>query len=95
MYAYGKALGEEYAERGVNVALGPVGGPLGRLARAGRNQDGPGPDPYATGVQMEERIKGMQGADVIACSKVSLQAKRHFGFVEGHPNKEIQALEIG
>ncbi|KUJ06463.1 beta-glucosidase-related glycosidase [Mollisia scopiformis] len=69
MYAYGKALGEEYYGKGVNVALGPVGGPLGRVARAGRNWEGPGPDPYVTGVQMEEVVKGMQGAGVIACSK--------------------------
>jgi beta-glucosidase len=71
MHAYGKALGEEYVGKGVNVALGPVGGPLGRLARAGRNWEGPGPDPYLAGVQMEELVKGMQGAGVIACSKVS------------------------
>ncbi|CZR58345.1 probable beta-glucosidase-related glycosidases [Phialocephala subalpina] len=69
MYAYGKTLGEEYYGKGVNVALGPVGGPLGRLARAGRNWEGPGPDPYITGVQMEEVVKGMQDAGVIACSK--------------------------
>lgn len=30
MYAYGKAMGDEYYGKGVNVALGPVGGPLGR-----------------------------------------------------------------
>ncbi|KAF8856844.1 glycoside hydrolase [Acephala macrosclerotiorum] len=57
MYAYGKALGEEYYGKGVNIALRPVGGPLGRLARAGRNWEGPGPDPYVTGVQMEELVK--------------------------------------
>jgi beta-glucosidase len=70
MYAYGKALGQEYQGKGVNVALGPVGGPLGRIARGGRNWEGPGPDPYVTGVQMEELVKGMQDAGIIACSKV-------------------------
>lgn len=36
MYRYGKALGEEYRGKGINVALLPVGGPLGRVARGGR-----------------------------------------------------------
>lgn len=37
MYLYGKAYGEEFRGKGVNVALGPVAGPLGRMARGGRN----------------------------------------------------------
>jgi len=53
-----------------SVALGPVGGPLGRVTRGGRGWEGPGTDPYLTGIQMEELVKGMQGAGVIACSKV-------------------------
>ncbi len=52
------------------MALGPVGGPLGRVARGGRSWEGPGSDPYLTGVQMEELINGMQDAGVIACSKL-------------------------
>lgn len=74
MFAYGKALGEEYYGKGVNVALGPVGGPMGRIARAGRNWEGPGPDPYLVGIVMEEQVKGMQGAGVIACSKVCYES---------------------
>ncbi|KAI4721983.1 beta-glucosidase-related glycosidase [Aureobasidium sp. EXF-10727] len=37
MYAYGRALGEEYRGKGINIALGPVAGPLGRVPRGGRN----------------------------------------------------------
>lgn len=37
MYEYGKALGEEYRGKGINSALLPVAGPLGRIARGGRN----------------------------------------------------------
>ena len=37
MYEYGRALGEEYRGKGINAALGPVAGPLGRVARGGRN----------------------------------------------------------
>ncbi|KAJ5054593.1 uncharacterized protein L3040_000863 [Drepanopeziza brunnea f. sp. 'multigermtubi'] len=69
MRAFGKAVGEEYQGKGVNVALGPVGGSMGRVTRAGRNWEGPGPDPYLAGVQMEEIVLGMQGEGVIACSK--------------------------
>ncbi|TVY84071.1 putative beta-glucosidase M [Lachnellula suecica] len=76
MYAYGKALGQEYYGKGVNVALGPVGGPMGRITRGGRNWEGPGPDPYVVGVQMEGIVHGMQDAGVIACSKVSFSIQR-------------------
>src|SRR5690349_19807655 len=37
MQRYGAALGSEFHGRGVNIALGPVAGPLGRIARGGRN----------------------------------------------------------
>ncbi|SRR6266536_3011527 len=40
--AYNRALrmGGEFKTKGVNVALGPVVGPLGRVARGGRNWEG-------------------------------------------------------
>jgi beta-glucosidase len=40
--AYQRALhmGGEFKTKGVNVALGPVVGPLGRVAKAGRNWEG-------------------------------------------------------
>lgn len=72
MYEYGKAIGDEYYGKGINVALGPVGGPLGRVTRGGRGWEGPGPDPYIVGVQMENIVHGTQDAGVIACSKVRL-----------------------
>lgn len=42
MYRYGHALGREYHDKGINVALGPVAGPMGRVARGGRNLEGLG-----------------------------------------------------
>jgi hypothetical protein len=36
----GRALGGEFKVKGVNVALGPVIGPLGRIAEGGRNWEG-------------------------------------------------------
>lgn len=55
MYRYGKALGEEYRGKGINVALLPVGGPLGRVARGGRNWEGFG----AEWVQ-RQRMEGIE-----------------------------------
>lgn len=69
MHAYGLALGNEYREKGVNVALGPVCGPLGRVARGGRNWEGGSADPYLAGIQVEEMTAGIQEAGVIAVPK--------------------------
>ncbi|KAE8146049.1 glycoside hydrolase superfamily [Aspergillus avenaceus] len=69
MYRYGHALGSEYDGRGVNVALGPVAGPLGRVARGGRNWEGLGADPYLAGGGMVEITRGIQDTGVIASAK--------------------------
>lgn len=69
MYRYGHALGQEYQGKGINVALGPVAGPLGRLARGGRNWEGLGADPYLAGGGMGAITKGIQDAGVIASAK--------------------------
>lgn len=39
-YLRGQYLGAELKAKGVNVALGPVVGPLGRVAKGGRNWEG-------------------------------------------------------
>ncbi|KAK6607853.1 beta-glucosidase G 1 [Botrytis cinerea] len=44
-------------------------GPLGRSAMAGRNWEGFSPDPYLTGVAMEETIIGVQSQGVQASAK--------------------------
>lgn len=44
----------------VNVALGPVVGPLGRLAEGGRNWEGFSNDPYLSGALAEDTIYGLQ-----------------------------------
>ncbi|KAK6581586.1 hypothetical protein PZA11_006277 [Diplocarpon coronariae] len=69
MYERGVALGAEFRGKGATVALGPVAGPLGRSAYAGRNWEGFSPDPYLTGVAMEETITGIQSNGVQACAK--------------------------
>lgn len=52
----------------MNVALGPVVGPLGRIAEGGRNWEGFSNDPYLSGSLVHETIRGMQES-VIACVK--------------------------
>ncbi|KAI0480707.1 glycoside hydrolase family 3 protein [Xylariaceae sp. FL0804] len=69
MYARGYAMGSEHKGKGVNVQLGPVAGPLGRVPEGGRGWEGFSPDPYLTGIGMSETIKGMQDAGIIACAK--------------------------
>jgi beta-glucosidase len=72
LYQWGRALGEEYRGKGINIALGPVAGPLGRMARGGRNWEGLGNDPFLAGVGMSASTKGIQDAGVIAVAKVNM-----------------------
>jgi beta-glucosidase len=62
-------MGAEAKGCGVHVLLGPVGGPLGKLAQGGRNWEGFGPDPYLTGVAMAVTTEGMQSSGIQACAK--------------------------
>ncbi|KAJ5246169.1 hypothetical protein N7468_001152 [Penicillium chermesinum] len=68
-YVRGRGMGEEHRDKGVDVQLGPVAGPLGRHPDGGRVWEGFSPDPVLTGVMMAETIKGIQDAGVIACAK--------------------------
>jgi len=52
MYSRAYALGTEFKKKGVNVALAPVAGPLGRAPAAGRNWEGFSVDPYLAGTQL-------------------------------------------
>lgn len=68
-YLRGSAMGSEHRGKGVDIQLGPVAGPLGRLPDGGRNWEGFAPDPVLTGVLMASTIEGIQDAGVIACAK--------------------------
>ncbi|KAF1995495.1 glycoside hydrolase family 3 protein [Amniculicola lignicola CBS 123094] len=83
----GTFLGEESKQLGVHVLLGPVGGPLGKVATGGRNWEGFGPDPYLTGIAMAETVKGMQEAGVQACAK-------HYVGNEQEKNRELMGSNI-
>ncbi|ORY08615.1 beta-glucosidase [Clohesyomyces aquaticus] len=69
MHERGYAMGQEFKAKGAHIALSPVAGPLGRSAYSGRNWEGFSPDPYLTGVAMEETITGHQDAGVQATAK--------------------------
>jgi len=62
-------MGGEFRTKGVNVALGPVVGPLGRMAEGGRNWEGMSNDPYLAGALAYETVYGIQSTGVITSLK--------------------------
>ncbi|KAI8627478.1 glycoside hydrolase family 3 protein [Xylariaceae sp. FL1651] len=75
----GEALGAEFRDKGIDVQLGPVVGPLGRDPAGGRNFESFGPDPYLAGVAVAQTVEGTQSAGVIASVKhFILNEQEHF-----------------
>jgi beta-glucosidase len=72
-YQRGFFMGGEFRAKGANVMLGPVVGPLGRVARGGRNWEGFSADPYLSGVLASETIQGVQAKGVITSVKVCFE----------------------
>ncbi|KAH6969301.1 glycoside hydrolase superfamily [Fusarium avenaceum] len=68
-YSRSYYMGSEAKAKGVNVLLGPVFGPLGRVVEGGRNWEGFSNDPYLAGRLGHEAVAGIQDAGVIACGK--------------------------
>ncbi|KAI1380973.1 glycoside hydrolase family 3 protein [Hypoxylon crocopeplum] len=64
-----ESMGLEFRVKGVNIHLGPVVGPLGRVVRGGRNWEGFSPDPYLTGSLVSETVTGIQSQGVITSTK--------------------------
>ncbi|KAJ5628774.1 hypothetical protein N7490_011002 [Penicillium lividum] len=62
-------MGKEYRKKGVNMILGPVTGPLGRVAVGGRNWEGFATDPYLSGILLAESVKGLQSQNVATSLK--------------------------
>ena len=67
-YDRGLYMGAEFKKKGVNVALGPVVGPIGRVAEGGRNWEGFAADAYLDGILGAQSIQGLQKS-VIASVK--------------------------
>ena len=68
MYQRGYDMGSEHRDKGTDIQLGPVVGPLGRAPEGGRNWEGFAPDPVLSGIAVGETIKGMQDAGIMACT---------------------------
>jgi beta-glucosidase len=64
-------MGGEFKTKGVNVLLGPVVGPSGRVQRGGRNWESFSLDPYLSGALVYETVSGAQEAGVITSTKAS------------------------
>lgn len=68
-YQRARYMGGEFRAKGASVALGPVVGPLGRVALGGRNWEGFSVDPYLCGSLAAETIRGIQEQGVITSVK--------------------------
>jgi beta-glucosidase len=62
-------MGLEFKNKGVNIALGPVVGPIGRIAEGGRNWEGFSNDPYLCGALAFETVRGIQENGVMTSTK--------------------------
>ncbi|AEO63458.1 glycoside hydrolase family 3 protein [Thermothielavioides terrestris NRRL 8126] len=65
----GAGMGGEFKTKGVNVLLGPVVGPAGRVVLSGRNWEGFSSDPYLSGALAYETVSAVQAAGVITSTK--------------------------
>lgn len=63
-------MGKEFRKKGVNMILGPVVGPIGRVTLGGRNWEGFAADPYLSGILAAESVKGLQSQNVATSLKV-------------------------
>lgn len=84
-YARGYAMAQEHRDKGVDVQLGPVVGPIGRSPEGGRNWEGFSPDPVLSGIGVYETVKGMQAAGIMACTKHFVGNEQEH-FRQGGPN---------
>lgn len=79
MYLRGYDMGSEHRDKGVDIQLGPVVGPIGRSPEGGRNWEGFTPDPYLAGEAVYQTVKGIQDAGIMACTKhYILNEQEHF-----------------
>lgn len=65
MYNRGKAMGEEFRDKGVHVALSPMTNIM-RTPNGGRSWEGFGGDPYLAGWATYETVRGLQKVGVQA-----------------------------
>ena len=85
----GVDMGSEFRDKGIDVQLGPVVGPLGRSPEGGRGWEGFSPDSVLSGIAAAETIKGMQSAGVIAT------IKHFFGNEQEHFRQVGESVQRG
>ncbi|KAI6291423.1 hypothetical protein MCOR34_010176 [Pyricularia oryzae] len=85
-----EGMGSEYRTKGVNILLGPVVGPLGRIANGGRNWEGFSNDPYLCGQLAAETVKGIQSQGVAASTKHFIANEQ-----EDYRNPSTATIAIG
>ncbi|PNP84167.1 hypothetical protein FNYG_02855 [Fusarium nygamai] len=89
----GSGMAGEFKAKGVNVLLGPVCGPIGRVVRGGRIWEGFAVDPYLSGVLTAETVTAVQKVGVMTSTKVTWE---HFIGNEQEtnrmPNETVQAV---
>lgn len=92
VYDQAQALAGEFKRKGASMSLGPaVLGPLGRIARGGRNWEGFGADPYFSGILGAHAVQGTQDKGLMACSKVSISSTINLGMHELiHPSTSLE-----
>ncbi|CAF3827444.1 unnamed protein product [Adineta steineri] len=67
-YRRAVAIGQEFKNKGIHFALGPMMN-IDRNARAGRNWEGFGADPYLSGENSFYYVQGMQDQGVVSTAK--------------------------
>ncbi|KAJ9638453.1 hypothetical protein H2199_007142 [Coniosporium tulheliwenetii] len=88
-YRRGYEMGTEMRGKGVDVQLGPVVGPLGRIPAGGRNWEGFSPDPVLSGIAVAQTIHGIQDAGVVATTK------HYIGNEQEHFRRTAEATAYG
>ncbi|KAL2152564.1 hypothetical protein VTH82DRAFT_5748 [Thermothelomyces myriococcoides] len=85
----GSGMGGEFKTKGVNVLLGPVVGPAGRVVLGGRNWEGFSVDPYLSGVLVSETVTAVQAAGVITSTKHYIANEQE---TNRNPSGDIQSV---
>ncbi|KAI3324055.1 glycoside hydrolase family 3 protein [Xylariaceae sp. AK1471] len=82
-------MGGEFRAKGVNIALGPVVGPLGRITSSGRNWEGFSNDPYLCGALAYQTVQGIQSTGVITSTKHFIGNEQE---TNRNPEKNVTAV---
>jgi beta-glucosidase len=63
-------MAAEYLKKSINMILGPVVGPVGRVVAGGRNWEGFSVDPYLAGALVYNTVAAVHAEGIITSTKV-------------------------